>query len=148
MAEACLACTVEELPRHLESFGVHRFPVATHNEQRDGFRWVRSIAFDPGNEWFATGSADRTIKIWETATGTLKLTLMGHIEQVHHLNDSPPQYASVCLYTGHWTGHQCTASLHVFVWIGQESDVLGLGSQQSVCERSSFWQSMQRGVFP
>ena len=26
--------------------------------------WVRSIAFDPSNEWFATGSADRTIKIW------------------------------------------------------------------------------------
>ena len=25
--------------------------------------WVRSIAFDPSNEWFATGSADRTIKV-------------------------------------------------------------------------------------
>jgi WD40 repeat protein len=25
--------------------------------------WVRSIAFDPGNEWFCTGSADRTIKV-------------------------------------------------------------------------------------
>ena len=29
--------------------------------------WVRSIAFDPSNEWFATGSADRTIKIWDLA---------------------------------------------------------------------------------
>jgi pleiotropic regulator 1 len=44
--------------------------------------WVRSVAFDPGNEWFATGSGDRTIKVWETASGTLKLTLTGHIEQV------------------------------------------------------------------
>eukprot|EP01026_Neomeris_dumetosa_P072863 TRINITY_DN7438_c0_g1_i4.p1 TRINITY_DN7438_c0_g1~~TRINITY_DN7438_c0_g1_i4.p1 ORF type:complete len:472 (+),score=40.74 TRINITY_DN7438_c0_g1_i4:76-1491(+) len=44
--------------------------------------WVRSIAFDPTNEWFCTGSADRTIKIWDTATGTLKLTLTGHIEQI------------------------------------------------------------------
>jgi pleiotropic regulator 1 len=43
---------------------------------------VRSLAFDPGNEWFATGSGDRTIKIWDTASGTLKLTLTGHIEQV------------------------------------------------------------------
>jgi WD40 repeat protein len=43
---------------------------------------VRSIAFDPGNEWFATGSSDRTIKLWETASGQLKLTLTGHIEQV------------------------------------------------------------------
>ena len=25
--------------------------------------WVRSIAFDASNEWFATGSADRTIKV-------------------------------------------------------------------------------------
>ena len=40
------------------------------------------MAFDPSNEWFCTGSADRTIKIWDTASGQLKLTLTGHIEQV------------------------------------------------------------------
>jgi len=44
--------------------------------------WVRSVAFDPSNEWFATGAGDRTIKIWDTASGQLKLTLTGHIEQV------------------------------------------------------------------
>eukprot|EP00466_Bigelowiella_natans_P019266 jgi/Bigna1/34492/e_gw1.5.25.1 len=44
--------------------------------------WVRSIAVDPTNEWFATGSADRTIKIWDVASGTLKLTLTGHINTV------------------------------------------------------------------
>ena len=43
---------------------------------------MRSIAFDPGNEWFCTGSSDRTIKLWDTASGQLKLTLTGHIEQV------------------------------------------------------------------
>ncbi len=25
--------------------------------------WVRSVAVEPGNDWFATGSADRTIKV-------------------------------------------------------------------------------------
>lgn len=25
--------------------------------------WVRSIAVEPGNQWFVTGSADRTIKV-------------------------------------------------------------------------------------
>ncbi len=57
--------------------------------------WVRSIAFDPTNEWFVTGSADRTIKIWDLAKccagaeGGLKLTLTGHINAVRGLVVSP-----------------------------------------------------------
>lgn len=53
--------------------------------------WVRSIAFDPSNEWFCTGSADRTIKIWDLAKccagaeGGLKLTLTGHISPIRGL---------------------------------------------------------------
>ena len=39
--------------------------------------WVRCVAVEPGNEWFVTGSADRTIKIWDLASGTLKLSLTG-----------------------------------------------------------------------
>lgn len=41
--------------------------------------WVRCTAVDVSNEWFATGSADRTIKIWDLASGQLKLTLTGHV---------------------------------------------------------------------
>ncbi|KAL0690877.1 hypothetical protein Bca4012_090556 [Brassica carinata] len=47
--------------------------------------WVRSVAFDSSNEWFCTGSADRTIKVWDVASGVLKLTLTGHIGQVRGL---------------------------------------------------------------
>ena len=47
--------------------------------------WVRCIAVDPTNEWFVTGSADRTIKVWDLASGTLKLTLTGHISTVRGL---------------------------------------------------------------
>jgi pleiotropic regulator 1 len=47
--------------------------------------WIHAIAIDPTNEWFATGSADRTIKIWDLASGTLKLTLTGHVNTVHAL---------------------------------------------------------------
>lgn len=47
--------------------------------------WVRCMAMDPANEWFATGAADRTIKIWDLASGTLKLTLTGHISTVRGL---------------------------------------------------------------
>eukprot|EP00164_Ancoracysta_twista_P005046 GFYU01006869.1.p1 GENE.GFYU01006869.1~~GFYU01006869.1.p1 ORF type:complete len:434 (-),score=118.50 GFYU01006869.1:97-1398(-) len=49
------------------------------------FGAVRCAAVDPSNEWFATGSADRTIKIWDLASGTLKLTLTGHIHTLRGL---------------------------------------------------------------
>ncbi|KAG2179058.1 hypothetical protein INT43_001908 [Umbelopsis isabellina] len=44
--------------------------------------WVRSVTVEPGNKWFATGAGDRTIKIWDLASGTLKLSLTGHISTV------------------------------------------------------------------
>uniref|UniRef100_A0A0X3NVG0 Pleiotropic regulator 1 n=2 Tax=Schistocephalus solidus TaxID=70667 RepID=A0A0X3NVG0_SCHSO len=53
--------------------------------------WVRCISFDPTNEFFATGAADRMIKIWDFASGTLKLTLTGHISAVRGVVVSPRQ---------------------------------------------------------
>lgn len=47
--------------------------------------WVRSLAVDVTNQWFASGAADRTVKIWDTASGTLKVTLTGHIGAVRGL---------------------------------------------------------------
>ncbi|XP_036617939.1 pleiotropic regulator 1-like [Trichosurus vulpecula] len=44
--------------------------------------WVRCIEVEPGNQWFVTGSADRTIKVWDLASGKLKLSLTGHIGTV------------------------------------------------------------------
>lgn len=41
----------------------------------------RCVAVDVSNEWFVTGSNDRCIKIWDLASGTLKLTLTGHISR-------------------------------------------------------------------
>ncbi|KAH7441245.1 hypothetical protein KP509_03G030600 [Ceratopteris richardii] len=107
--------------------------------------WVRSIAFDPGNEWFCTGSADRTIKIWDVGSGQLKLTLTGHIEQVRGLAVSPKfpymfsagddkqvkcwdlEYNKVIRsYHGHLSGVYCLA-LHPTL------DVLLTGGRDSVC---------------
>lgn len=57
--------------------------------------WVRSIAFDPNNDMFATGAGDRVIKIFDFAKAcvgvddALKLTLTGHISSVRGLAFSP-----------------------------------------------------------
>ncbi|KAI0025610.1 WD40 repeat-like protein [Xylariomycetidae sp. FL0641] len=51
--------------------------------------WVRSLAVEPNNKWFASGAGDRTIKIWDLATGNLRLTLTGHISTVRGLAVSP-----------------------------------------------------------
>jgi pleiotropic regulator 1 len=44
--------------------------------------WVKCVAVDPSNEFFFTGSADRTIKAWDLASGQLKLTLTAHSHAV------------------------------------------------------------------
>ena len=44
--------------------------------------WVRCLSVDVNNEFFVSGSNDRTIKFWETSTGKLKISLTGHINTV------------------------------------------------------------------
>ena len=36
--------------------------------------WVRCVTLEIGNEYFATGAADRVIKIWDLASYKLKLS--------------------------------------------------------------------------
>lgn len=59
--------------------------------------WVNCLDVDNSNEWFATGSDDRLIKIWDLATGELRLSLSGHIGAVTSLriSDRHPYLFSV-----------------------------------------------------
>merc|ERR1719188_2864236 len=92
--------------------------------------WVRTVAVDPTNEWFASSGNDRLIKIWDLASGQLKLSLTGHVSTVRGvaISDRHP-YLFSCLedcevkcwdleqnmvirnYHGHLSGVYCI-SLH------------------------------------
>lgn len=117
--------------------------------------WVRSVAVDPSNTWFATGSADRTIKIWDLASGVLKLTLTGHIEQVRGLAISHKhtymfsagddkqvkcwdleQNKVIRSYHGHLSGVYCLA-IHPTI------DILLTGGRDSVCRVWDIRSKMQ-----
>ena len=107
--------------------------------------WVRCVAVDASNEWFATGAADRTIKIWDLASGQLKLTLTGHIGAVRSISISerhPYMFSAgddkkvkcwdleqnkvIRHYHGHLSGVYCTSihpSLDILFTGGRDSTV-------------------------
>jgi WD40 repeat protein len=46
---------------------------------------VRTVCFSPNGEYIASGSEDKTIKIWEVRTGREVKTLLGHQSQVNEV---------------------------------------------------------------
>jgi pleiotropic regulator 1 len=107
--------------------------------------WVRCIAVEPFNSWFATGSNDRTIKLWDLASGQLKVTLVGHINSVRGLEVSSKhsylysaaedktvkcwdlEYNKIIRsYHGHLSGVYCLK-------VHPSLDVLITGGRDSVC---------------
>lgn len=50
---------------------------------------VESLAFSPDGQRLASGGADFTVRIWDTATGQLALTLRGHKHHVRSVDFSP-----------------------------------------------------------
>lgn len=51
--------------------------------------WVRSVAISPDGQILASGSGDKTVKLWDFKTGRLLHTLTGHTSWVRSLAISP-----------------------------------------------------------
>lgn len=51
--------------------------------------WIVSLAFSPASEIVCAGSADGTVRIWDSVSGMLKYTLVGHEGQVEAIAISP-----------------------------------------------------------
>jgi WD40 repeat protein len=47
------------------------------------------VVFRPNGRWLGTGSHDRTVRIWDAATGELKHVIPAHRHKIHSLAFSP-----------------------------------------------------------
>ena len=52
-------------------------------------RTIWAVAFSPDGRLVASGSSDRTVKLWDPATGAVRRTLEGHSDSIMAVAFSP-----------------------------------------------------------
>ncbi|KAL8777436.1 MAG: hypothetical protein Q9194_002548 [Teloschistes cf. exilis] len=75
--------TITTWPLQIYSSATIFSPQASHSDS------VTAVAFSPDGKRIASGSFDKTIKVWDAATGDLEKTLAGHSDWVTAVAFSP-----------------------------------------------------------
>lgn len=79
---------------------------------------VTSVALSPDWRWLASGSMDKTIKLWDPATGALQQTLQGHDSDVNSVALSPDGRWLASQYKDQQKQFHCLAHSYCF-WAPQ-----------------------------
>jgi WD40 repeat protein len=65
-----------QVPQVEESWGTELQTLEGHSH------WVESVAFSPDGQQLASGSSDKSIKLWDPTTGDLHQTMVGHSDLI------------------------------------------------------------------
>lgn len=74
---------ISQLPQVDENWNAELLALEGHSSS------VKSVALSPDGRLLASGSHDRTVRLWNTVTGTLQETLRGHSKSVNSVVFSP-----------------------------------------------------------
>jgi WD40 repeat protein len=65
-------------------------PLAVLERELTGHKdWVRSVAISQDETWAASGSDDKTVRIWDLETGKCRTTLQGHAADINSVAITP-----------------------------------------------------------